>query len=202
MPGSIATPRIGRSRLLPGQKILVCDIGGGTSDFTLIRVNANESSGDVQFNRMAVGEHLILGGDNLDLALARHVEQKLVGNDKLPAHQWEVLVRTARRVKETLLGENPPDAITINLPAAGSKLIGGGLQIAVTRTEVRGTAARRFLAARRSGRKAHSQAVGLPGFWIALRGRPGDHALSGGVPFGTSIHRRPNAPARLAREDS
>jgi molecular chaperone DnaK (HSP70) len=125
-----------QEQITPGQKILVCDIGGGTSDFTLIRVCANESSGEVQFNRIAVGEHLILGGDNLDLALARYVEQKLVGDDQLPAHQWDVLVRTARRVKETLLGENPPDSITINLPAAGSKLIGGGLQIAITRTEV------------------------------------------------------------------
>lgn len=123
-------------QITPGQKILVCDIGGGTSDFTLIRVSGNEATGDVQFNRIAVGEHLILGGDNLDLALARHVEQKLTSNGKLPAHQWEVLVRTARRVKETLLGENPPEATTIHLPAGGSRLIGGGSQCAVTRSEV------------------------------------------------------------------
>jgi hypothetical protein len=64
----------------PGQKILVCDIGGGTSDFTLIRVRrAGQGSGKVQFHRVAVGEHLILGGDNLDLALAHHIEQRLAG---------------------------------------------------------------------------------------------------------------------------
>ena len=57
----------------PGQKILICDIGGGTSDFTLIRVRRGEE-GKVQFHRVAVGEHLILGGDNLDLALAHHLE--------------------------------------------------------------------------------------------------------------------------------
>ncbi|WP_152096833.1 hsp70 family protein [Lacipirellula parvula] len=125
-----------QQQITSGQKILVCDVGGGTSDFTLIRVSANETTGHAVFNRIAVGEHLILGGDNLDLALARYVEQKLAGDDKLPAHQWEVLVRTARRVKETLLGENPPETITINLPAAGAKLIGGGLQTAVTRAEV------------------------------------------------------------------
>ena len=62
----------------PGQKILVCDIGGGTSDFTLIRVRRGEG-GKVQFHRVAVGEHLILGGDNLDLALAHHLEQRLTG---------------------------------------------------------------------------------------------------------------------------
>ena len=59
----------------PGQKILVCDIGGGTSDFTLIRVRRGEG-GKVQFHRVAVGDHLILGGDNLDLALAHFLEQR------------------------------------------------------------------------------------------------------------------------------
>ncbi len=102
----------------PGQTILVCDIGGGTSDFTLIRVRASrldepqsaaagESSGQerIQFHRIAVGNHLILGGDNLDLALARHLEQKLAGGDKLPPAQWDVLVRICQRVKEELLGD-------------------------------------------------------------------------------------------------
>jgi molecular chaperone DnaK (HSP70) len=125
-----------QKHISPGQKILVCDIGGGTTDFTLIRASASETSGDVQFHRVAVGEHLILGGDNLDLALARYVERKLVGENKLPAQQWDVLVRTARRVKETLLSENPTESVTINLPAAGAKVIGGGLQVAVTRDEV------------------------------------------------------------------
>jgi molecular chaperone DnaK (HSP70) len=125
-----------REQIAPGQKILVCDIGGGTSDFTLIRVSAEESTGQARFHRIAVGEHLILGGDNFDLTLARYVEQKLVGDAKLPAQQWEALVRTARRVKETLLGAHPPEATTIHLPAGGSKLIGGGVQTSVTRSEV------------------------------------------------------------------
>ena len=59
----------------PGQKILICDIGGGTSDFTLIRVRRGEG-GKVQFHRVAVGDHLILGGDNLDLALAKYIERR------------------------------------------------------------------------------------------------------------------------------
>ena len=65
----------------PGQKILVCDIGGGTSDFTLIRVKRGEG-GKVQFHRVAVGDHLILGGDNLDLALAHYLEQRLAGGER------------------------------------------------------------------------------------------------------------------------
>ncbi|MEX2173213.1 MAG: Hsp70 family protein [Pirellulaceae bacterium] len=60
----------------PGQKILVCDIGGGTTDFTLIRVRRSEQ-GKVQFHRVAVGDHLLLGGDNMDLALAQHLEARL-----------------------------------------------------------------------------------------------------------------------------
>src|SRR4029079_15404375 len=59
----------------PGQKILVCDIGGGTTDFTLIRVRCGEQ-GKVQFHRVAVGDHLLLGGDNMDLALAQHLENQ------------------------------------------------------------------------------------------------------------------------------
>jgi molecular chaperone DnaK (HSP70) len=127
-------------RVSPGQKILVCDIGGGTTDFTLIHVRRSEVEGQVadriQFHRVAVGNHLILGGDNLDLALAHHVEQKIKPGGKLEARQWDVLLGTCRQVKETLLGDNAPASMTVNLPGSGSKLIGGGLQVEVTRDEV------------------------------------------------------------------
>jgi molecular chaperone DnaK (HSP70) len=119
----------------PGQKILICDIGGGTSDFTLIDV-AVDSQGKTQFHRVAVGEHLILGGDNLDLALAHHVERKLAGDGKLEPRQWSVLVQRARQVKESLLGDRPPEQLTLSLPAAGSRLIGGAIQVELTRDEV------------------------------------------------------------------
>ncbi|QGJ69787.1 Molecular chaperone DnaK [Planctomycetales bacterium 10988] len=119
----------------PGQTILVCDIGGGTTDFTLIRVRG-DSDNRVQFHRVAVGDHLILGGDNLDLTLATHLEARLVPKGKLTARQWSVLVRTCRQVKETLLGENPPDSYKIHLPGSGSKLLGGGLVTEVTKDEV------------------------------------------------------------------
>ncbi|MDA1016014.1 MAG: Hsp70 family protein [Planctomycetota bacterium] len=118
----------------PGQTILVCDIGGGTSDFTLIRVRRGDD-GKVQFHRVAVGEHLILGGDNLDLALAHHVEQQVTAGRRLEPRQWSVLVRTCRKVKETLLGPNPPENYTVTLPGTGSRLIGGSLQATVTRED-------------------------------------------------------------------
>ena len=131
-------------KVRPGQKILVCDIGGGTSDFTLIRVRARDD-GKVQFHRVAVGEHRILGGDNLDLALAQALETKLVGDRKLEPRQWGVLVRICRQAKETLLGENPPAKLTVHLPGSGSRLIGGGMQVEVTRAEVEALLVEGFL---------------------------------------------------------
>lgn len=132
-----------------GHTILVCDIGGGTSDFTLIQVRQSDAldpsssaldvkqkSQAVQFHRIAVGDHLILGGDNLDLALAHHIEAKISKGGKLNTKQWDVLLRSCRRVKETLLAADAPDHATINLPGTGSKVIDGGLQTQVSRAEV------------------------------------------------------------------
>ncbi len=154
-------------RVEPGQKILVCDVGGGTSDFTLIRVRRAEG-GRVQFHRVAVGDHLILGGDNLDLALAQHVERRLAGEgNQLAPRQWAVLVRTCRQVKETLLSEGAPERFTLSLPGKGARLIGGGLQVEVTRDEVHGLLLDGFfprvpLDARPSSRRSGFQEFGLP----------------------------------------
>ena len=105
----------------------------------------------MQFHRVAVGEHLILGGDNLDLALAHHLEQRLTEPVRRPRQarcrlarqcrqleprRWAMLVQTCRRLKETLLGADAPEQLTVNLPWSGSRLIGGGQQIEVTRREV------------------------------------------------------------------
>ena len=119
-----AHPQEWQQAVQPGQKILICDIGGGTSDFTLLRVRAG-SDGRVQFHRVAVGEHLILGGDNLDLALAHYIEGKLSGDAKLEPRAWAVLMRSCRKIKETLLGPSPPEHITVNLPGGGARMIGG-----------------------------------------------------------------------------
>ena len=119
----------------PGQKILVCDIGGGTTDFTLIRVRRGEG-GKVQFHRVAVGDHLILGGDNFDLALAQHLERKLTSGGKLASRQWDLLVRLARQAKEQLLGDTAPQSVTVTLPGAGSKLVGGSQSVSVSQDEV------------------------------------------------------------------
>ncbi|MDY0169293.1 MAG: Hsp70 family protein [Thermoguttaceae bacterium] len=149
----------------PGQKILVCDIGGGTSDFTLIRVRRGEG-GKVQFHRVAVGEHLILGGDNFDLALARHLEARLTNGGRLEPGQWAVLVRACRQAKETLLGENPPQRITVHLPGRSARLIGAGQQIEVTRDEARELLVEGFFPPVALGERPHSRVSGFQEFGL------------------------------------
>jgi hypothetical protein len=150
----------------PGQKILVCDVGGGTTDFTLIRVRKG-TDGAVQFHRVAVGDHLILGGDNFDLALAHALERRIKGDGHLEPRQWSVLVRGSRQLKEVLMSPQAPDKWTMTLPGSGSKLIGGGLQVAVTRDDVQSQLVNGFfpdvsLDARPQESQSGFQEFGLP----------------------------------------
>ncbi|HEX4123945.1 MAG TPA: Hsp70 family protein, partial [Tepidisphaeraceae bacterium] len=150
-----------------GQTILVCDVGGGTCDLTLIRARPAEG-GKVLFHRVAVGEHLILGGDNLDLALAHFVEAKISGNQgTLDPRRWGQLIRQSRKVKEILLGEDAPSEMTVHLAGGGSKLIGAGRQAAVSRAEVvelllEGFMPRVSLDAKPTTRRSGFQEFGLP----------------------------------------
>lgn len=151
----------------PGQKILVCDVGGGTSDFTLIRVRGDEN-GDVSFHRVAVGEHLILGGDNLDLALAHLIEHRFRenGTGELTPRQWGVLVRTARQVKESLLTADAPEEYTVSLPGTGRSLIGSSIQCAVTRSEVQTAILDGFLPPTTFGEEPRQAASGFREFGL------------------------------------
>ncbi|TWT82189.1 Chaperone protein DnaK [Planctomycetes bacterium CA13] len=128
------------TQVTPGQLILVCDIGGGTTDLTLIRVRTAGEKGDqVQFHRVAVGRHLILGGDNLDLAVARLAESEITASgsvESLSPAQWDRLVQVSRSVKEAMLGDDRPDTYTINLPSEGSRLIGGSIQMQLTADQI------------------------------------------------------------------
>lgn len=149
-----------------GQKILICDIGGGTSDFTLINVRPAEDQ-RLQFHRVAVGDHLILGGDNLDLAIAHFVERRLTSDGQLDPRQFSVLVPTCRYVKETLLADDAPEEMTVSLPSSGSRLIGGSLQTQVTRDEIRQLVLDGFLPPARftdqpARRQSGFQEFGLP----------------------------------------
>ena len=130
-----------------GELILVCDIGGGTTDFSLITVI--ETPTGPGFRRVAVGDHLMLGGDNIDLALAHHVEKKL-GGARLDSEQWSALRAACRTAKEKLLGEDGRPGLErwpVTIAGRGSKLIGGSLQSELTRQEVEAIAVDGFFPA-------------------------------------------------------
>jgi molecular chaperone DnaK (HSP70) len=112
--------------------VLICDVGGGTTDFSLIRVRI--ADGEVRFERTAIGEHLLLGGDNVDLALARRVEEKL-NNPKLSLRQRNALRRQSCAAKERLLGDTQTERVSINLLGAGRAVVGGALTADLTREE-------------------------------------------------------------------
>ncbi|HEV3431574.1 MAG TPA: Hsp70 family protein [Paraburkholderia sp.] len=118
--------------------VLVCDVGGGTTDLTLIQVQVDEN-GEPRLTRIGVGNHLMLGGDNMDLALAHLAESRLAGtagqSGRLSAASLSQLVERCRVAKEQLLDENAPEAVGVTLLGAGSKLIGGARTTQLTREE-------------------------------------------------------------------
>lgn len=120
-----------RKQLFDGQLVLVCDVGGGTSDFTLIRVSRQGDK--VDFTRTAVGRHLLLGGDNLDLTLAWLAESKL--NTQLSVRQRTALRRQCAAVKERMLADPTIQKLPITVLGAGRSLIGGTLRTEITREE-------------------------------------------------------------------
>ncbi|MCC7681659.1 Hsp70 family protein [Janthinobacterium sp. FW305-128] len=127
-----------RADLSNTRRILVCDVGGGTTDFSLIDVDF--ADGAPQLTRSSVGNHLILGGDNMDLALAHLVETRMAagseGGMKLSAARLSQLMERCRAAKELLLSSDAPESVTVTLLGAGSRLIGGSRSADVTREEV------------------------------------------------------------------
>lgn len=115
--------------------LLVCDVGGGTTDFTLIKIGHGEA--EPKLTRIGVGDHLMLGGDNIDLALARLVESRLEGlPTRLSATEFPQLLEQCRIAKERLLADNAPEQLSITLLAGGSKLFGHSRTAQLSREEV------------------------------------------------------------------
>ena len=115
--------------------VLVVDVGGGTSDFTLVQVSL--SSDGPALRRIAVGDHLMLGGDNMDAAVARKAEERMVASGrKLSPTQWTQLVQAARLGKEELLAEKGAGSYHLSVAGEGSRLIGSALSAELSRTEV------------------------------------------------------------------
>ena len=156
-----------RKQVRPGDIILVVDVGGGTSDFSLIAVLERE--GSLELHRVAVGEHILLGGDNMDLALAYAVAGKLVGQgSKLDAWQMRTLTHACRAAKESLLSDATLEAVPLVIAGRGSKLVGGAIRSELTRAELTATLLEGFFPAaaisdRPQGRgRAGLTQLGLP----------------------------------------
>lgn len=122
-------------RIKPGDYCLVVDVGGGTTDFSLIQ--AVEQEGELGFLRQAVGDHLLLGGDNMDLALAKFVETRLPAAGRLDAAQYGLLTQACRQAKEALLRAEPPASFAVTVMGRGRQVIGGSLNTSLSPDDVR-----------------------------------------------------------------
>ena len=121
-----------RKQVKVGQTLLVCDVGGGTTDLTLVGVA--EEGGELVLRRLAVGDHLLVGGDNMDLALAHFVAGKFADKGvKLDPWQSVSLWHSSRAAKEALLADGGPKKHPISVLGRGSKLIGGTVSVDVDR---------------------------------------------------------------------
>lgn len=157
-----------RERVHAGDLILVVDIGGGTTDFTLITVT--DKAGQLELERVAVGEHILLGGDNIDLALARSVEQDLaVRNVKLDAMQLHILWQRCRAAKEKLLAEDATKREEpVTILGRGTGLIGGTIKASLKRETIDNLLSNGFLPETASDdlpaktKRAGLQEAGLP----------------------------------------
>jgi molecular chaperone DnaK (HSP70) len=116
--------------------LLVCDVGGGTTDLTLIKIE--HGAGEPKLTRIGVGDHLMLGGDNIDLALAHLAESRLnSGEKRLSAADFSQLIEQCRIAKERLLAADAPEQLNVTLLGGGSRLIGSSRSVTLTRDEVR-----------------------------------------------------------------
>ncbi len=145
--------------------VLVVDVGGGTTDLTLVRAEVRD--GRPAFTRLAVGDHLLLGGDNMDLALARLAESRLP--ERLEPARFGLLVLACRAAKERLLAEDAPPSVPVAVAGRGSKLVGGAASAALGRDEVRALVLDGFFPEvapgdrpRRGARTAGLAELGLP----------------------------------------
>ena len=124
-----------RKRIKVGDLVLVCDIGGGTTDFSLITVT--DEGGDLALKRVAVGEHILLGGDNMDLALARLLQQKLEGEgQRIDTYQLQGLWYQCRAAKEYLFEHPKAQKQDVTILGKGRKLVGGTIKSELLRADL------------------------------------------------------------------
>jgi molecular chaperone DnaK (HSP70) len=159
-----------QKELEDGDLVLICDVGGGTSDFSLIRVRIVNDQ--MQFERTAIGEHLLLGGDNLDLALARRVEEKL-NAPKLGLRQRQALGRACCAAKERLLSNASLERLPISVLGSGRAVVGGVLRTELSRDELVEILTRGFLPLTApDDLPTHDRRVGLRELGLPYAGEP------------------------------
>lgn len=157
-----------RNHVSVGDVILVVDVGGGTTDLSLIAVT--EEHGNLQLTRVAVGDHILLGGDNMDLAMAYTVKAKLEqdGGKRLESWQLQALTHACREAKEKLFNQPELESMPLVIASRGSSLIGGTLRSELTREELNRVLVEGFLPVVGIGDKPVSRArsglrsAGLP----------------------------------------
>ncbi len=156
-----------RKHIHEGDVVVVCDVGGGTTDFTLIAVAQEE--GELVLKRLAVGNHILVGGDNMDLALA-HQAQTHLAEKGIPIDAWQsvALWHSCRAAKESLLAPVGPDSSPVTVLGRGRKAVGGSVSVDLRREEVMQSLAEGFFPAcsleTRPARRAASgfRELGLP----------------------------------------
>jgi len=156
-----------RDQVNVGDIILVIDVGGGTTDLSLIAVT--QENGNLSLNRVAVGDHILLGGDNMDLALAYTVKAKLEADGKrLEPWQIQALMHGCRDAKESLFQNPDNNEFPLVVPSRGSSLVGGSIRSELTRSELDTVLVQGFLPEVKSDERPFSQArtglttIGLP----------------------------------------
>lgn len=170
-----------RDEVEKGDIVLVCDIGGGTSDFSLIEVNEGED-GLLNLERVAVGNHLLVGGDNLDLTLSYFLAAKLrEKNQKLDAWQMRGLVHSCRKAKEALFSSQGADEYPVTVLGRGSGLIKGTIKLSLKLADI--------------------QQVVLDGFFpvCSLDDKPAGSSAAGIKEFGLSYESDPAITRHLAQ---
>ena len=171
--------RASLARDLAGTRlVLVADVGGGTTDFSLVKVEVDDD-GQPKLTRIGVGNHLILGGDNMDLALAHLAESRLGNTERLSAGRLAQLTERCRAAKEQLLAPDAPEQVTVTLLGSGSRLIGASRSATLTRDDV--------------------QSIVLDGFFPSNEAQePAKRARSGIVEFGLPYASDPAITRHLA----